>query len=190
MMSNFTHSKKQTGLLIIDMQDKVFSTIDHGREVLQTILKLIKGCQLLHLPIFLSEQYPEGLGLTLLPIRTVLGNDYKPWKKTTFSCLDDPQLASHIKESSIEQWIVVGIEAHICVLQTVKGLLKLGKQVTVLNDAISSFSIYDFSTGIAEMRDVGARISSSETILFELTCDSLAPEFKQMSQLIKSSRTC
>ena len=189
-MLNFNLSKKQTGLLIIDMQDKVFAAVERGHEILQTIIKVMKGLQILNIPIYLSEQYPQGLGETLLPIKTVLGNDYKPWKKTTFSCIDDSSFLSFIKESSIEQWILVGIEAHVCVLQTAKGLIKQGKQVVVLNDAITSRSIFDFSTAIAEMRDAGIRISCSETILFELLQDCRSPEFKQISQLIKSHCTC
>lgn len=84
-----------------------------------------------------------------------------------------------------DQWVLIGIEAHVCVLQTAKDLIAEGKQVVVLNDAIGSRSIYDFSTAIAEMRDCGVRITSTETILFELLRNSQAAEFKAMSQLIK-----
>ena len=185
-MLNFVLSKAQTALLIVDAQDKVFAAVDHSNSVLQTIIRVIKAFQILDIPIVVSEQYPEGLGQTVLPIRNSLGQDYRPWKKTTFSCMDDPLFSKHVEDSSLTQWILVGIEAHICVLQTAKGLLKLGKQVVVLNDAISSRSIYDFSTGIAEMRDAGVRISCSETILFELLQNSHCPEFKEVSRLIKS----
>lgn len=184
-MTNFTLSKTNSALLIIDMQDRVFSVVDHNHEILETIMKIIKSFQILNIPIFLSEQYPQGLGTTLLPIRTTLGQDYKPYIKTTFSCMDDPSFIAFAKASSFKQWILVGIEAHVCILQTAKGLLNLGKEVTVINDAISSRSIYDFSTAIAEMRDMGIRISCAETILFELLKDSKAPVFKEISQLIK-----
>lgn len=186
-MSNFTLSPSKAGLLIVDMQEKLFSHVDRGQEVLHRLLKLINAFQILNIPIFLSEQYPEGLGSTILPIKTALGEQYKPWKKTTFSCLDDLKLIDFFQTSKIEQWIVVGIEAHICVLQTTKGLLKKGKEVTTLNDVITSRSIYDYSTGIAEMRDVGVRISSLETILFELVKDSTHPQFKEISQLVKTA---
>lgn len=175
----FTLVKEKTALLIIDMQDKVFSAVENGNEALQSILKVIKGFQILHLPIFLSEQYPEGLGTTVLPLKTLLGEAYKPLVKTTFACTE-------VQNLPFEQWVLVGIEGHICVLQTAKGLLQAGKQAVVLNDAIASRSIYDFSTSIAEMRDAGVRISCSEAVLFELLKDSKAPEFKQISQLIKS----
>lgn len=183
-------AKFQTALLIIDMQDKVFSTVDHGAELLASMIKLVQGFQILQIPILISEQYPQGLGETIWPIKNLLGVEYKPWIKTTFSCLEDPAFLRHAQFLPIQQWVVVGIEAHICVLQTAKALVKAGKEVVVLNDAISSRSIFDFSTAIAEMRDEGIRISSVETVLFELLKDSRAPEFKAISQLIKVSCGC
>ena len=180
----------QTALLIVDVQDKLFASVERGKEVLQTICKCVEAFQLLDIPIFISEQYPKGLNPTVLPLRTLLGEDYHPWVKTSFSCLDQKECYQRILSLPFSQWIVVGFEAHICVLQTVKSLLKLKKQVTVLNDAISSCSIYDFSTSIAEMRDMGARISSFQTVLFELVKDSEHPQFKALSRLIKSDCDC
>lgn len=186
-MASFQLDKATSTLLIVDMQEKVFSVVDHAPELLAALIKLIQGIQILQVPIHISEQYPQGLGETIWPIKNLLGGQYQPWIKTTFSCLDDRAFANFVHSSPAQQWIVVGIEAHICVLQTAKALVKLGKEVTVLNDAISSQSIFDFSTAIAEMRDEKIRISCIETILFELLKDSRAPEFKAISQLIKSS---
>ncbi|MBA3721334.1 MAG: isochorismatase family protein [Parachlamydiaceae bacterium] len=186
-MPFFTHSKAKTALLVIDMQDKVFASVDRGPETLHTSLKVIKGFQTLSLPIFISEQYPQGLGSTILPLKTVLGDEYRPWIKTSFSCMRNEPFHLYVSNSSIEQWVLIGIEAHICVLQTAKDLLQAGKKVTILNDAIASRSIFDYSTAIAEMRDAGARISSCETVLFELLQDAKAPEFKAISQLVKSA---
>jgi nicotinamidase-related amidase len=102
--------------------------------------------------------------------------------------LNDPELNKYLLALPVQQWVLIGIEAHVCVLQTAKDLLRENKQVVVLNDAISSRSIYDFATAIAEMRDCGVRISSAETILFELLKDSKAEEFKQISHLVKEER--
>lgn len=179
-----------TVLLIVDMQEKIFASVERGPEILNTICKFVKGLQMLDLPILVSEQYPQGLGKTLLPLQMQLGNAYQPWVKSTFSCLDDPAFLRHATLLPRHQWIVVGIEAHICVLQSVKGLLRAGKQVAVLNDAISSRSIYDFSTAIAEMRDAGARVTCAETVLFELMRDSKHPQFKSISDLIKTCCCC
>lgn len=182
--------KLQTALLLVDVQEKIFSLVDHGTELLASLLQLIKGFQILQIPIIISEQYPEGLGETIWPIKNLLGEKYQPWLKTTFSCMDDHAFSRLVQAMPFQQWIIVGIEAHVCVLQTAKGLMRAGKEVIVLNDAISSRSIFDFSTAIAEMRDEGIRISCVETVLFELLKDSRAPEFKAMSQLIKASCGC
>jgi nicotinamidase-related amidase len=190
-MSGFNLDKKQTALLVVDVQEKVFAAVSRGPEVLQTIVNAVQGFRLFNIPIIVSEQYPKGLGPTVQPLKELLGSAYKPMQKTTFSCMDDPEFFKMASTHSAKQWVVVGIEAHICVLQTAKGLKKIGKEVVVLNDAITSRSIYDFSTAIAEMRDEGIRVSSLETVLFELTGDSQAPEFKQISKLVQTdSNSC
>lgn len=185
-MSLFTLEPPETALLIVDMQEKIFAQVDRGLEILKTLCQLVKAFQILSLPILISEQYPEGLGKTIQPLQEVLGSAYQPWSKSTFSCLDDKKMAAHIDSLPYSQWVVVGIESHICVLQTVKSLLLRGKKVVVPNDTITSRSIYDFSTAIAEMRDNGARISCAETILFELLKDSNHPKFALISALIKT----
>jgi nicotinamidase-related amidase len=177
---------QDAALLIVDVQEKLFPLIDHPCEVLEHALKLIQGCKLLDLPVIISEQYPKGLGSTIPAIKELAGPEAKIFSKTSFSCLNDPVVEKEILDTARSQWIVIGIEAHVCILQTVRSLLKAGKHVVIANDAISSRSIYDFSTAIAELRDMGARISSTETILFDLMRDSKHPQFKALSALIKS----
>lgn len=189
-MSSFTLQPDQTILLIIDMQEKIFVSVDRGFEVLNNLCKFVRGSQFLNLPIVQSEQYPEGLGKTVAPLQTLLDQAYQPWVKSTFSCIDDPKFLNYVLSLPYQQWIVTGIEAHICVLQTVKGLLKIGKQVTVLNDAVTSRSSFHFTTAIAEMHDAGARTSCAETVLFELLQDSKHPQFKSISNLVKTSCNC
>jgi len=179
-------SRKNCGLLIVDVQDKVFRAVENPCDVMYNMQKAIKGAQLLGLPIVVTEQYPQGLGPTIGALKTLLGEKQSYLSKTTFSCLGDMAIRNQILAMPINQWILIGIEAHVCILQTAKDLLEANKQVVVLNDCISSRSIYDFSTAIAEMRDIGIRVSSTETVLFELIKDSKAPEFKQLSQLIKN----
>lgn len=185
MTQNYTLSRQKTGLLIIDVQERLFSHIERPCEILEVMQKVLKGFQILNLPIVVSEQYPQGLGSTILALKNLLRSQDRLFAKTTFSCLADATLQTEILKMPIEQWVLMGIEAHVCVLQTAKDLLKQGKQVAVLNDAISSRSIYDFSTAIAEMRDIGVRVTSAETILFELVHDSKTAEFKDISTLVK-----
>ncbi len=185
MTINFLLDRKKTALFVIDVQDKLFSLVERSCEVMLAIKKVIEGFQILNLPICVSEQYPKGLGPTIAPLKATLKDDQEYLTKTTFACSKDPIIREKILGLKAEQWVLVGLEAHVCILQTAKDLLKMGKEVVVLNDAITSRSLYDFSTAIAELRDCGARITSSETVLFELLGDSQTTEFKKISQLIK-----
>jgi nicotinamidase-related amidase len=185
MTQNFVVSKDNVALLVVDVQERLFPHVERSCEIMQRMQLVIKGFQILQIPIRVSEQYPKGLGHTMGGLKDCFSSDQIYFSKTSFSCLGDPQVKSEILQIPASQWILIGIEAHICVLQTAKDLLAVGKQVVVLNDAISSRSIYDFSTAIAEMRDCGIRVSSVETILFELLRDATTSEFKAISQLIK-----
>lgn len=185
MNRNYKLSRDRTGLLVIDVQEKLFPYVENSCLVMNAIQKAIRGFQIFSLPIFVTEQYPKGLGSTVATLKGILGEQQEFLIKTAFSCLDDDKIRKKLLGFSIDQWVLLGIEAHVCVLQTAKDLLEQQKQVVVLNDAISSRSIYDFSTAIAELRDCGARISSTETILFELLRHSKASEFKEISMLIK-----
>ena len=185
MTVNFKLVRGKTALLVIDVQEKLFQYVERPCEVMENLQKIVKGFQILGLPIFVTEQYPQGLGPTVAPLKSCLKDMQNYFVKTAFSCLDDTQIKKTFLNSPRHQWVLVGVEAHVCVLQTAKDLIAENKQVVVLNDAISSRSVYDFSTAIAEMRDCGVRISSTETVLFELLRDSQASEFKEISQLIK-----
>ena len=185
MNRNAKLARSSFGLLVVDVQEKLFPYVENSCHVMQSIQKVVRGFQILNLPIFVSEQYPQGLGHTVAPLKGLLGDIVPVMVKTSFSCIDDDHVKTALLVQPITQWVLIGIEAHVCILQTAKDLLGLGKQVVVLNDAISSRSIYDFSTAIAELRDCGVRISSTETILFELLRDSKSSEFKEISQLIK-----
>lgn len=173
--------------MVIDMQERLVNLMERRGDLLNAIKKMIKGVNILNVPIMATAQYPEGLGDLEPRVREWLTPELPVLNKTAFSAMADPSIRKQIEELSRSQWILVGIEAHVCVLQTARDLLAAGMQVTVLNDCISSRSLYDYSTAIAELRDLGARISSAETVIFELVHDSSAPEFKQISQLIKCS---
>lgn len=187
--SNFRLQSPKAALLIVDVQEKLISHQERSAEMLYALQKAIKGMQILRVPIVITEQYPQGLGSTVPGIKSLLGDKQDYLSKTAFSCLGDAAINASLLSMPVEQWILVGMEAHVCILQTAKDLIAAGKQVVVLNDAITSRSIYDFSTAIAEMRDIGVRISSVETVLFELLQGSQHPDFKKISQLIVSMST-
>jgi len=182
---NYRLDRKKTGLLVIDVQEKLFPLVERSCEILPMMRKVVRGFQIMNLPIVVTEQYPKGLGHTVASLKACLGEEQTYLEKTCFSCFGDPSIQKLLGDLPISQWVLIGIEAHVCVLQTAKDLLAAGKQVVVLNDAISSRSLFDFSTAIAELRDCGARVSSTEIVLFELLRDAKAPEFKQISEIIK-----
>jgi len=185
MTANFTLIKEKSALLVLGIQEDSFGYMERPCEVLHSIQQAIKGFQILQLPIFVAEQNSKKYGATISPLKDILGPEQEYWHKTTFSCLSDVEIQKKILAMSIHQWILIGIEAHICILQTAKGLIQANKQVVVLNDAITSSSIYEFSTAIAELRDNGVRISSTETVLYELLHDSRAIGYDEIDNLVK-----
>lgn len=177
--------RHKTGIWLIDVQERLFPHVERACEVLERLRFVLKSARLLQLPCFVTEQQPDSLGGTLESLQNLLSSGITIYPKTTFSGYADPEIKKAIDRTSIEYWILTGIEAHICVLQTAKDLILAGKQVVVLNDAITSRSIYDYSTAIAEMKEMGVRISSAETVFYELLRDASSVDFKEFLQLVK-----
>ena len=173
-----------SALWIVDVQEKLFPKVDRSCEILEAICFFLEAAKILDMPIVVTEQYPDGLGKTVNPIMQRVPKDQEIWSKTTFSGYRDSAIRKKV-EPLADRWILVGIEAHICILQTAKDLLADGKEVVILNDAISSRSLFDFSTALAELREAGARISSSETIVYEMISDAASPKFKEILSLVK-----
>lgn len=168
-------------LLFIDIQEKLFPKIFEHEKLLLKLQILQKASTLLEIPLLITEQYPQGLGKTL----PSLMQDYIPHEKTTFSCIADPVIKEKILKLQQNTWIVAGIESHVCVLQTVKDLLANNISTIVLQDAIASRNPLDHRSAVQEMRAMGARITTTETLLFELMHDAKHPQFKAISSLIK-----
>lgn len=178
--------KETCGLWIVDVQERLFPHIDRSCEILEQICYALEAANLLRIPIFISEQAPDKLGQTVRPIRERLPEGQPVYAKTAFSGYHDPTIRTAIDDTPVTTWILAGIEAHICVLQTAKDLIAAKKGVVVLNDAVSSRSLFDFSTAMGELRDCGARISSTETIIYECIRDAGSEAFKECFSLIKA----
>lgn len=178
--------REASGLLVIDVQEKLFPHIDRSDAILLAMKKAIRGFQIFQRPIFASEQYPQGLGRTIPALQELLGAEQNYRDKISFSCCGDEVFRQRLDTLGVRDWVIVGLEAHICVLQTAKDLFDLGFGVTVLQDAIGSRSSQESAIAVEEMRAEGIRISSVETVLFELLRHSQAAEFKEISQLVKS----
>jgi len=170
--------------LIIDIQDKLVASVKNC-DIVTKAAKLVKAADILKIPVILSEQYPKGLGNTVIPIVSVLPDNTYKFEKTFFSLLKEEGFLSKLKSYNKKQIIVCGIEAHICVHQTVEDLIFEGFDVVVAKDICASRNAYEFEIGIDCMRNNGAKISCLESILFELLRGSKHPDFKEIQSLIK-----
>ena len=173
----------KSALLIIDIQERIYKVVQDHEDLVSNALKLIKAANLMKIPIFHTEQYTKGLGPTVSQIRNELKD--QAIHKLTFSCFNAEDLFERLGNSKVEQVIISGIEAHVCVQQTVLDLLSSGFQVNLAVDAISSRKRIDCNTAIKRMENEGAITTTVESILFELLqiCDT--PLFKEISRLIK-----
>ncbi len=172
-------------LLLIDMQVKLASVMP--AEALQNVVKncgiLAQASSLLAVSTILTEQYPQGLGETLPEIKQYLPSN-KPIAKTSFSACNEPKFNQQLHRDK-PQVVLAGMEAHICVLQTVLDLLQVGKQVFVVEDATISRSPANKANALARLRGAGCVISNTESVLFEWLGNANHEAFKALSKLIR-----
>jgi nicotinamidase-related amidase len=176
-------SRHESRLLIVDVQEKLVPKIFELERMLSNCRMLIQGAKILRIPVFATEQYPKGLGNTVPQLAELLD---QPAQKLRFSCAEalDWGVAADLADDRF-QIVVAGMEAHVCVLQTVLDLLGSGFQVYVPADAVSSRRELDWKIALDRMSAGGATIVTAESVLFEWCEVSGTPEFKQISQLIK-----
>ena len=171
-------------LVVIDIQGKL-SQLMHRKEALfENVQKLIKGVQILEIPIIVTEQYPKGLGPTIPEIAALFPN-FKPIPKVAFSCCGDEGFQRELLAVNRRQILICGIETHVCVYQTTVDLLASGYEVEVVADVVSSRMAENREIALQRMRDEGARITSVEMVLFELMRVAEGPKFKEVSQIVK-----
>ena len=178
--------RTQTALLVIDVQERLFDVMPENTRArsLSRLLALIAGSKALDLPVICTEQYPKGLGSTVPALEEELKGVTR-WPKTSFSCLGDPAITAAIQESGRRQWLVAGMETHICVLQTIRDLRAAGHEVHLIADACLSRSSQDYDIGLRRACDLGAVLSSTETALFELLGVAGGDAFKTISRAVR-----
>lgn len=176
--------KQESIGLVIDIQERLFPHMDQKEVLLNKILTLLEGLKILEVPVLLTEQYPKGLGQTLDQVRLALEN-FAPVEKIAFSCCDEPAYREELSRTARKNVIICGIEAHVCVLQTVVDLLGMEYQPVVVADCVSSRNPEDKKVALERMRAEGAIITTSESILFELARVAGTATFKAISRLVK-----
>ncbi len=170
--------------LVIDIQERLFPHIHKHEELELNASILIKGMQCLAIPVLVTQQYTKGLGSTVPTIQQLFLNT-EHIEKQAFSCCDEPDFIVRLMEIKKRFIIITGIEAHVCVLQTVIDLLEKGFVPVVAEDCVSSRKKNDKRHAIGRMRKEGAIISTYESILFELLRYSGTDDFKAISKLVK-----
>ena len=179
-------ARENTQAMIIDVQERLTPYIYDHENIVKKTVTIIKGLQALGIPIMLNEQYKKGLGDSLPELRDVLeGDNAKSFEKVTFSACDNNDTWHHLAQQNRSTVLLIGVEAHACVLQTALDLLDNGMQPVIIGDAVGSRFPYDNKQAIRRIRRAGGIISTVETILFELCRSSEDPAFKTILNLIK-----
>lgn len=177
-------SRTDSALLVVDVQEKLIPLIAQHERIVWNIGRLLDGAKILGVRAAATEQYPRGLGSTTKELADRLGDVPE---KLTFSCGGCPEVFEALRDAGIFKILVVGIEAHVCIQQTVLDLLADGFRVYLAVDAIGSRHEIDYETALRRMDSAGATLTTTEAALFEW-CDAAGtPEFKQISALVRES---
>jgi len=173
-------SAERSVLLLIDLQERLYPAIDEGAQVLEHALWLTRLAQRLSVPVICTEQYPQGLGPTVPALRALLP-DSAMVEKVHFSAVSEGGIFD-APGGDRAQFVVAGTEAHVCVLQTVIGLLDSGHRVFVVDEAVGSRRPSDKALALERMRGHGADIVSREMVAFEWLRQAGSETFRQVSR--------
>ncbi|GAX75726.1 hypothetical protein CEUSTIGMA_g3169.t1 [Chlamydomonas eustigma] len=177
-----------SALFVCDVQEKFRPVISHFPAVIDTARRMIRGANTLQLPVIATEQYPKALGSTCSELVEVLTPTSPIVPKTLFSMLTPEVEEALQKMPNVKQVMLLGIEAHVCVLQTTLDLMERGFEVHLVVDGVSSQRLHDRAVGIHRMSQAGAFITTSEMILFQMMKDAKHKDFKAISALVKESQ--
>jgi len=168
-----------SALLLIDLQQRLMPAIHDGDAVVAGAVRLAEAARLLDVPVRATEQNPAGLGPTVGAV-----GGHPRLSKTSFNAVADPGFDALLPPGT-EEIVVAGCEAHVCVLQTVLGLLARRHRVLLVADAIGSRDPADRDAAVDRARRHGAEVVTSEMVLFEWLRDSTHPRFREVHQLIR-----
>ena len=183
-------NREDAALLVIDVQSILLPFIWEKEKMLRNIGYVLELAKIHELPSIVTEHNPKGLGPTdpdlVEELKRTVG--YEPLEKNIFSCCGHMDILDAIKRTGRRQIIVVGMETHICVNQTVLDLLHNGFQVHVVEDAVRCRWQNSHKLGIKKMRQAGAIICDWEMAAYELTYGAKTPQFKQLLELMKHAK--
>jgi nicotinamidase-related amidase len=174
----------QTALVVIDVQGNLARIVHDSETLLKNAAILAQGMAVLDVPIVTTEQYPKGLGPTVPELAAHIG-PAPVIEKSTFSCCGCEPFDQRLRELHRGDIALCGIEAHVCVYQTARDLLRQGFRVHLVTDAISSRREANTRLAIEKLQGMGALLTSTEMLLFELLRASGTPQFKAISRLVR-----
>lgn len=179
--------RDRAALVIIDVQERLFHAMDadHREEVMRNIKVLATSARRLGLPMLVTEQYPKGLGHTLEELTQSLGPDVRPIEKVRFSCCGVEEFRDRLDRTGARQIVLAGIEAHVCVLLSALDLLAKGYAVHVAADAVTSRTQANWRLAMDQLRQAGAVVTATETVLFQLLRQGDTDEFRELARLIR-----
>lgn len=176
-------SRQSSRLLVVDVQDKLVPLIPVAEQLIRNCRRLIQAARLIDVPVYATEQYPQGLGRTVSELAELLGDALTKQRFSGSEALDWGSAAA--LDDDRDQVVVAGMEAHVCVLQTALDLISQGFRVYIPADSVASRNKLDWKLALDRLAASGATVTTTESVLFEWCETSAAAQFKQISQLIK-----
>lgn len=174
-------SQDQSLLVLIDVQEKLFAKVVNSDALVSRCAWLLKLARTMGVPILASEQYPKGLGATIDSLAHYVAPE-ECISKVHFSCMQEPNYIKHLHQLNKKQLLLIGIEAHVCVLQSALEMKEAGFEVFVVVDAVSSRNAEDAKYGLKRMKQEGITLVTAEMVFFEWVRQAGTPEFKALSQ--------
>jgi nicotinamidase-related amidase len=174
--------RNHTVLIIVDVQGNLAQLMDNREMVFENIQKVIKGCQVLDIPMILTEQV--NLGPTISEIKDLMPG-IRPIIKESFSCCGDQAFMAALTSLNRKQILLAGIETHVCVYNTAMDLLDLGYEVQIAADAVSSRTASNREIALQKMKDSGVVWTSAEMVLFELLKTAADSKLRDIIRIVK-----
>ena len=182
-------SRDRSVLLVIDLQERLAPAIEGIAPVLANAKRLMGAAERLSVPMLVTEQYPRGLGHTVADLRDAM-RPARILEKTAFGALADPAVDEACRqqvEASRSDFVILGTEAHVCVLQTAMQIIAQGWRLAVVEDACGSRRGADKSVALERLQSAGAQRVTTEMVLFECLERAATPEFRDLLPLIRDA---
>lgn len=176
-------NKENTIGLVIDMQENLVNGLYNKDTAINGCLQVINGLKILGVPIMVTQQYTEENGGTIPEINQSIGN-FSYIEKKQFSCYREPSFIRVLNRVGKRNVVMIGAEAHISVLQTTLDLMYNNFNPVIIIDAIGASTEDNKKTAFWRMRDIGAVMSTTESILFELCREAGTSEYEEIIKLV------